>query len=165
MSIIKYQCNDNLLHFGAMFWFRLKNIFKIVLFKIFFDISIFRRLALRARRLFFAGSRFSSSVGVTKNTVQKRKTYREREREKLRDQKFTRKNYERIFGPKLGDIVLFGAKRRKRREAPKYEKEKISGRETVGFSSPLEKKWGETPPHRKILIYISVMSRIFLVNF
>ena len=30
MPIIKYQCNDNLLHFGAMFWFRLKNIFKIV---------------------------------------------------------------------------------------------------------------------------------------
>ena len=124
---------------------------KIVLFKIFFDISIFRRLALRARRLFFADSRFGSSVGVTKNTVQKRKTYREREREKLRDQKFTRKNSERIFGPKLGDIVLFGAKRRKRREAPKYEKEKFLGGKRWDFPPHWRKSGGKLHPTGKSL--------------
>ena len=28
MPLIKYQCNDDLLQFGAIIWFYLKNIFK-----------------------------------------------------------------------------------------------------------------------------------------
>ena len=30
MSVIEYRCSDDLLHLGAMFWFRLNNIVKVV---------------------------------------------------------------------------------------------------------------------------------------